>query len=370
MATKITPAELKQTLTELLNEEVDTYDASAKEIVSGHVIALSRAPVKSIRKLEDAGEQYVYDIGMRNENEPWFFGNDILVHNSCYFTAIPMLKQNPALMENWNKETAVQIYDELAEQTNQSFPEMMERSFHCPRKNGEIIKAGREIVADRGLFIKKKKYAVNIYDKEGKRKDKDGKRGDIKAMGLDLKRSDTPKYVQVFLAEILDNVLNGDDKEVIIGKIREFKKKLREMDAWTKGSPKGVKRLNDYATQLEKANSGKGNGKVNMPGHVRASINWNYLKKMNGDNYSQSIVDGMKIVVCKLRDNPLGITSIAYPVDQLRLPQWFIELPFDELEMERVLLDEKVENMLSVLNWDLRENTDVNSTFDDLFSFE
>ena len=290
--------------------------------------------------------------------------------DSCYFTAVPMLQQNPALLENWNKETAIQIYDELAEQTNASFPEFMERTFHCPRKNGEIIKAGREIVADRGLFIRKKKYAVNIYDKEGKRKDVNGSRGSIKAMGLDLKRSDTPKYVQVFLSEILDNVLYGDDKEIIINKIKDFKKQLREMDPWTKGAPKGVRRVIEHTETLERLKRQGKPLKVNMPGHVKASLNWNYLKQMNSDNYSQRIVDGMKIVVCKLKDNPLGMTSIAYPVDQLRLPQWFTELPFDEAEMERVLLDEKIDNMLGVLDWDIRDNTDVNSTFDDLFKFE
>jgi DNA polymerase elongation subunit (family B) len=289
--------------------------------------------------------------------------------DSCYFSAAPMLEANPALLENWNKETAIQIYDELAEQANASFPEFMERTFHCPRKNGEVIKAGREIVADRGLFIKKKKYAVNIYDKEGKRLDKDGKRGKIKAMGLDVKRSDTPKYVQIHLAEILDDVLSGVDKEIIIGKIKAFKRTLRDMDAWTKGAPKGVKKVIENTELLERLKREGKPLKTNMPGHVRASINWNYLRKMNGDQYSQRIVDGMKIVVCKLKDNPLGMTSVAYPVDQLRLPEWFTQLPFDEVEMERVLLDEKIDNMLGVLDWELRENTDVNSTFTDLFSF-
>jgi DNA polymerase elongation subunit (family B) len=57
------------------------------------------------------------------------------------------------------------------------------------------------------LFITKKRYAVLNYDKEGKRLDVDGKPGKIKAMGLDLKRSDTPEYMQNFLEEILMDVL-------------------------------------------------------------------------------------------------------------------------------------------------------------------
>jgi hypothetical protein len=81
------------------------------------------------------------------------------------------------------------------------------------------------------------------------------------------------------------------------------------------------------------------------------------------------IVDGMKVIVCKLKQNALGFTSIAYPTDELRLPTWFTELPFDDIEMERTLVDEKIENLLGVLNWDLRSNTNTNSTFDQLFTF-
>jgi len=298
---------------------------------------------------------------------------DSIIYNdtdSAYFTATPMLDKNPEMMAMWNKDTAVQIYDELAENTNASFPEFMERAFHCPRKNGEIIKAGREIVADHGLFVKKKKYAVNVYDKEGKRYDVNGKNGKLKVTGFDMKRSDTPKFVQVFLETVLGDVLAGVPKEDIIANIKEFKKKLREMDPWTKGSPKSVKKVTQYTAALEKAKNSRGAAtKVNMPGHTRASLNWNYLRTMNGDNYSQKIVDGMKIVVCKLKDNPLGMTSVAYPTDELRLPKWFLELPFDVAEMERVLLDEKIENMLEVLKWDLKKETDINSTFTDLFSF-
>jgi hypothetical protein len=63
------------------------------------------------------------------------------------------------------------------------------------------------------------------------------------------------------------------------------------------------------------------------------------------------------------------MTSIAYPTDELRLPEWFKELPFDDNEMENSLVNEKVDNLLGVLDWKLRENTDTKSTFDNLFTF-
>jgi len=287
--------------------------------------------------------------------------------DSCYFTAYPTLSSQIANGElEWNKETCIGLYDSIADQANETFPGFMERAFHAPRKNGEIIKAGRELIGDRSIFITKKRYAINIFDKEGKRKDKNGNLGDIKAMGLDLKRADTPKYVQEFLLNVLTMVIQeGKPREEVIEVVKTFKNKLSEQDSWTKGSPKGVNRLTYYG-DLE-AKSAK--GRENMPGHVRAALNYNYLRRVYNDQYSQKIVDGMKVVVCKLKDNPLGFTSIAYPTDEMRLPSWFCELPFDDAEMEKILVDEKIDNLLGVLNWDIRSNTNVKSTFDELFTF-
>ena len=284
--------------------------------------------------------------------------------DSCYFSAFPILK--PQIDSNelqWDKELCVGLYDSIADQVNDSFPAFMERAFHAPRKNGAIIKAGRELIGERSIFITKKRYAINIYDKEGKRKDVNGKSGQIKAMGLDLKRADTPKYVQDFLMNVLERVLDGAGREEVVEMVKKFKNYMSEQPSWTKGSPKGVNNLTMYGEKE------KSQGKANMPGHVRAALNWNRLRQANSDNYSQKIVDGMKIVVCKLKPNPLGYTSIAYPTDELRLPQWFIELPFDDEAMEQTLIDEKIDNLLGVLDWDIRKSTDINTTFDDFFSF-
>jgi len=285
--------------------------------------------------------------------------------DSCYFSAWPAVKDDVAAgrME-WSKDIAVQLYDNIADQVNDSFPAMMERAFHCPREMGATIKGGRELVAEKGLFIKKKRYAVLIYDLEGKRLDRDGKPGKVKAMGLDLKRSDTPKVVQDFLSAILLDVLTGSDKEHIYEKVREFKIAFQDRPAWEKGTPKRVNNLTKFTKEEERL------GKANMPGHVRAAMNWNNLRRMMGDNYSMQIVDGMKTIVCKLKDNPLGYTSVGYPTDEIHLPDWFKALPFDDSEMESTIVDQKVDNLLGVLNWDITAHTDIKTTFDNLFSFE
>jgi DNA polymerase elongation subunit (family B) len=284
--------------------------------------------------------------------------------DSCYFTAYPVLK--PEIESGhmtWSREIAVQLYNSIADQVNESFPGFMEQAFHCPRDMGSVIKGGREIVASKGLFITKKRYAVMYYDKENKRVDTHGEPGKVKAMGLDLKRSDTPKVIQDFLSEILNDVLTGRTREEVIEKIREFKYAFKERPGWEKGSPKRVNNLTKYAKEEERL------GKANMPGHVRAAINWNNLRRMNSDKYSMQIVDGMKTIVCKLKQNPLGWTSIGYPTDETQLPAWFKELPFDDTEMEATVVDQKINNLLGVLEWDLSSATNTENTFQTLFEW-
>jgi DNA polymerase elongation subunit (family B) len=339
----------------LLNEHCRFYD---KRI--GQSVTLSgRQIVKHMMSTINETVEGIYS----HEGNAIVYGDT----DSCYFTAYTTLKPQIDSGElEWNKETCIGLYDGIADNANDSFPAFMEKAFHAPRKNGEIIKAGRELIGDRAIFITKKRYAINIFDKEGKRKDKEGKMGDIKAMGLDLKRADTPKYVQEFLLNVLSMVIQqGKGRDEIIEAIKDFKRVLTAQDSWTKGSPKGVNKLTYYGDLEAKSASGR----ANMPGHVRAALNYNYLRRVNGDQYSQKIIDGMKVIVCKLKTNALGFTSIAYPVDELRLPKWFTELPFDDAEMEKTLVDEKIDNLLGVLGWDIRSNTDTNSTFDDLFSF-
>jgi len=345
---------LNSTYGALLNEHCKFYD---KRI--GQSVTLSgRQIVKHM--MSHINEQI---CGKYDHTGPSIVYGDT---DSCYFSAYSTLKSDIDRGElGWNKDTAITVYDAIAENTNDSFPQFMEAAFHAPPKNGAIIKAGRELIGDRALFIKKKKYAINIYDKEGKRKDVNGSRGTIKAKGLDTKRSDTPKYVQTFLQDVLDSVLAGKTRDEIVGMVKEFKSDLSAKPSWEKGSPRAANKITWY----EELEAKSARGKANMPGHVRAALNWNFLRRMNGDNYSMKIVDGMKVVVCKLKPNALDFTSIAYPTDELRIPAWFKALPFDDSAMETLLVDKKLDNLIGILDWDFKQDINIKSSFNDLFSF-
>ncbi len=77
----------------------------------------------------------------------------------------------------------------------------------------------------------------------------------------------------------------------------------------------------------------------------------------------------MKVIVCRLKSNAMGYTSIAYPTDEMHIPDWFKQLPFDDDAMEEAVVDKKVENLLNVLKWDLSQ-TDTSNTFHSLFDFQ
>ncbi len=289
--------------------------------------------------------------------------------DSAYFSAWPVLKDQVAAgNQEWSTETAIALYNGLADEVNVSFPGFMKRAFHCPQDKGELIQCGREVVGSHSLFIKQKRYAIMVVDNEGKRTDKDGKPGKVKAMGLDLKRSDTPPIIQDFLSELLNMVLTDHEKEAVIKRIIEFKKEFENIPAWEKGSPKRINKLTTY-TALEEDSLRRNKKSARLPGHVRAGYNYNKLRRMNGDNRTMEMQDGMKAIVCKLKNNPLGITSIARPTDEHNIPDWFKELPFDDETMELAVIDKKIDNLLGVLNWNLAAETDISTTFNNLFEF-
>lgn len=316
--------------------------------------------------------------------------------DSSYFSAVKPFKDQNIDFDWTSTEDVIELYDSISNQTNDTFAGFMNDKFNIPNDQC-VIAAGREIVGSSGLFVKKKRYAVMVVDDEGNRKDINGKPGKLKAMGLEIKRSDTPITIQQFLEGILSDVLTTGNEDEIIQNIKDYRMDFRSWPAWEKGTPKKVNALSDYMNRIGKESDinttlrlnaqlaktsdptkrkeltfqlNKMSKKVMVPGHVRASINWNTMRELEGDRFSMPIVDGQKIVVCKLKTNVMNMSSIAYPTDEPHIPAWFKKLPFDEDLMEDTLITKKIENLIGVLHhtngWDLSKSLG-NSTFDDLF---
>ncbi len=293
--------------------------------------------------------------------------------DSSYFSAYDMLTNTPDF--EMTRENVIALYDAIADSANSTFASFMKTTFNTSLERGEVIKAGRELAASKGLFIKKKKYALLCYEYDGKREDTDGKSGKLKIMGLDLKRSDTPKYMQVFLESLLLKTLVDVPQAEIFELIKEFRREFTKKPGWEKGTPKAVNGLTDYQNKIERTQNRKMGSlteedrqKLRIPGHVQASLNWNKMLDINDDKYSLRINDGAKIIVVKLKNNVTKMTSIAYPIDDKdHLPKWFKSLPFDDQLMEDVIIDKKLDNLFGVLKWNFEETKDKQG--EEFFSF-
>jgi DNA polymerase elongation subunit (family B) len=239
-----------------------------------------------------------------------------------------------------NKEEAVTIADSVAEKVNSSYKEFMQKTFLCNSGFDDIIKCGREIVSDRGIFVDKKRYILHIVDKEGKATDS------MKVMGLDTKKTTLPKEVTEKLNNFIELYLKGMSWDEIADKIVAYKDELRNTnDLMIIGLPKGVQKVEEYTSDFQ--NYGD---KARLPGHVAAAIHYNQCLKAFNDKESVPIISGMKIKVFYLTKSYGKFKSIALPTDIEVIPDWFTKNFTVDIEahIER-LVDNPLQNILKAI---------------------
>lgn len=304
-----------------------------------------------------------------SENKAIIYGDT----DSTYFSAYEYMRDpgNDDVSHlkdfDWNNDSVVNLYDSIAEEVNKSFSKFMREEFNVTEQNSSIIGAAREKIGYSGYFPTKKRYAILVYDDEGIRLDKDGKLGELDIKGIEIKRKELPIIVREFLKELMYNVLSYKDEVEIQKIVKEFRRKYMDVEPWTKGILRTVKEISKFEYML------KNNKKVTVPGHVRASMNWNLMLSVEKDRYSKPITDGTKVIVCKLKHNHLGHKSIAYPIDQAeRLPSWFKEMPFDDEAMEVSGLRDKIKSIFDSLDIDFGINEDIRvaETANKFFTFD
>lgn len=300
-------------------------------------------------------DEYVYDIGMKNGDHNWFFGNNILLKNtdSAYFSVYEAYK---ALGKEYNlsRDETIQLYNSLCRQVNSTFPAFMNSRFSTGLERGAIMNAERENLSDYGLFIKKKRYVMNLYDKDGKRLDKNGKTGKMKAMGIEIKRSDTPKIVQNVLTHGLEVLLKGKPEDEVLNVFVDFKKEILDISPWMVARPCGANAVTFYTNQYKDYMSGKLKKKPRIPAAIAGAIHFNMLLDHHKEDHMPRVGDGSKVFNCKLKRNSSGFDCISYPTDMTHFPDWFTKLPFDmNATIETVFL-KKVDNIFGVLGWDFK----------------
>ena len=164
---------------------------------------------------------------------------------------------------DWSKDNIIAYYDAVCEEVNKTFPRFMNTALLYYRTRTNYCSRSRETVGEAGILLQRNVMLFIVYDNEGKREDVDGKRGKIKAMGLDLKRSDICIYARLHLSELLLKTLTGSEEQEILDRIIEFRKEFRAKNPWQKGSPKRVNNLTQYRGQMAKYEKARNNAHKN-----------------------------------------------------------------------------------------------------------
>lgn len=213
------------------------------------------------------------------------------------------------------------------------------------------MKMKREAIANKGIWVAKKRYILNVYNNEGV----EYAEPKLKMQGIEAVRSSTPSSVRSNIKKSLSIIMNKDEKTLheFIDKFREEFNKLPFEDIAFPRGCKGVNKYND-ASQIYRKGT---------PIHVKGALLYNRLleQKNLGKKY-QKISEGDKIKFAYLKmPNPIHDTVISVPSvmpKQLGLQNY---VDYD-MQFEKSYLD-PLRNILSAIGW----NTEQTVTIEDFF---
>lgn len=276
-------------------------------------------------------EEEANDVALNGTKFRGEYQSDCVIYGDTDSTYFKTYGQTPA--------EAIKIADAVAARVNAAYQPFMRDTFLCVPGFDNLVKCGREVVLDRGIFVEKKRYILHLIDLDGKPVDK------MKIMGLDTKKTTLPAAVSKELNKFIERFLKGEEWSVVAESIVEYKDKLRESEDITLiGLPKGVRGIEEYTSALSE------DAKARLPGHVAASIYYNQCMKEYNDKVSQPIISGMKIKVFYLNGEHGKFKSIALPTDQEVVPPWFLKnFSVDkDAHIER-LVDNPLSNILKAI---------------------
>jgi len=209
----------------------------------------------------------------------------------------------------------------------------------------------REVIAESGVWLAKKRYALNVHNAEGVVYDPPK----LKVQGMEIVRSSTPASVRSALKDALKIVLTQDEKI-----LRQF---VADLEArWSKLSyseiafPRSVNGVTQYKDKTTIYKKG-------TPIHVRGALIYNHLVEQKGLEMSyQKIQEGDKIKFLYLREpNPLGTNVITF---NNGIPLEFgIEQYVDyEMMFQKAFLD-PLNTLVETVGWQLKEKASLKGLF-------
>lgn len=229
--------------------------------------------------------------------------------------------------------------------------------------NKDPIGAKLEKIADKGMFIAKKKYALRAVWDEGSFLVENPK---MAVTGLEIVRSSTPMFCRKELKRVIDIILDNHEKEVV-----DF---IKEAESAWKDAPindisrvSGIGSLNyvgepgalykvDDKGEYELNKNGK---RLSAPMNVRAALNHNmWVEKNNMKSYQHLTADD-KIKYCFLvHPNPLGDDVVGYLDGQFLEDAGLLKY-VDRDEMWERFFMSPLNIMLEAVQYDINTNFEI-----------
>jgi len=270
--------------------------------------------------------------------------------DSCYISLDPLVRK---FYPGMDRDKLIGILDKICEEKiteaiNKSCDGLADYTNAFQKK----IVFKREAIAERGLWVAKKRYALNVYDNEGVRY-KDPK---LKVMGLEIVRSSTPAPVRESLKEAVRLALTTDEK-TLQGFIEHTRILFNKFEPEQIAFPRGVNGLMKYTSGADIYAKG-------TPMHVRGALMYNHLLRKNKlDKKYELIQEGEKIKFLYLKEpNHIRENCIAFIG---KIPK---ELDLDRYIDYNTMFEksflEPIKQIIEGLGW----KTEVTASLEDLFT--
>jgi DNA polymerase elongation subunit (family B) len=208
----------------------------------------------------------------------------------------------------------------------------------------------REVLADKAIWVAKKRYVLNVHNSEGVQYAKPK----IKVMGLEMVKSSTPAVVRKKLKDALEVILYEDEKTVQTF-VKTFKKEFFKYSIEDVAFPRSISDIDKY--------SGVPIYKKGTPIHVRGALLFNHhVKRLGLTKQYEPITNGNKIKFVYIKDqNPFNENIISF---NSVLPKEFGLHDFIDydLQFEKVFLD-ALQIILEPIGWNTEEKSDLSAFF-------
>lgn len=148
----------------------------------------------------------------------------------------------------------------------------------------QLMIMDREVIGSTGIWTAKKRYAINMYDKEGERY----KEPKLKIMGLETVKKDYPEICRKALKEAIRIILQDADNSILLDYINKFRAIYFSSDYRVIAQTKGVSFVTKYQ-------SSKTIYKTKTPYNSKAAILYNHYSG------TQDIKNGAKVKIVFLK---------------------------------------------------------------------